>query len=357
MTNVIRVLSTISLLFASIGCGSYRSQSGTASSSNGESSAASFQNSILVAQTIPPAATASTGSSTAAGATTASSAASRTVFIGAVNLGNGKMDLLFQETNGDISAWVGNGGYDFGDFRKLTFGGRTMSSWNPAATTRFVGAADLGNGKMDLLFQEGNGDLKAWIGNGGYDFGDVRNLTFGGRAMSYWNPAATSKFIAAVDLGNGKMDLLFQEANGDLKAWIGNGGYDFGDVRNLTFGGRMMSYWNPAATSKFIGAADLGNGKMDLLFQEANGDLKAWVGNGGYDFGDIRQLTFGGRALSYWNPAGTTRFIAAVDLGNGKMDLLFQESNEDLKTWIGNGGFDFGDVRNLTFGGKVLSAW
>jgi hypothetical protein len=289
------------------------------------------------------------------GACVASAASDR--FLGAVDLGNGHKDLLFQDPNGDLEAWIGIGGYDFGVKVPLTFGGRMLSSWNPAGTSRFVGAYDLGNGHADLLFQEANGDIEAWIGNGGYDFGVYQALTFGGRKLSAWNPAATSRFVGAYDLGNGHADLLFQEANGDIEAWMGNGGYDFGVYQALTFGGRKLSAWNPAATSRFVGAYDLGNGHADLLFQEANGDIEAWVGNGGADFGVYQALTFGGRKLSAWNPAATSRFVGAADLGNGHSDLLFQEGNGDLDTWIGGGGFDFGVHANLTFGGLPLSRW
>jgi hypothetical protein len=285
------------------------------------------------------------------------SVASLALFKGAVDLGNGHADLLFQETNGDVDAWVGNGGYDYGDKRSLTFGGIALSVWNPAGTTRFLGSFDLGNGHPDLLFQEASGDIYAWIGIGGYDFGDKRALTFGGHPLSFWNPAGTSKFIGAFDLGNGHADLLFQEANGDIEAWIGNGGYDFGVYTALTFGGKKLSYWNPAATSRFVGAFDLGNGHADLLFQEANGDIEAWIGNGGYDFGVYTALTFGGQKLSYGNPAATSRFVGAANLGNGHPDLLFQEANGDVEAWLGNGGYDFGVYTALTFGGRKLSGW
>src|SRR5262249_52237627 len=72
--------------------------------------------------------------------------------------------------------------------------------------------------------------------------------------------------------GDGKSDILFQNANGAPAVWLLNG---------TTITSQAMVGGNPGPAWHEIGSGDInGDEKADILFQNDNGTVAAWLMNG-----------------------------------------------------------------------------
>jgi hypothetical protein len=121
--------------------------------------------------------------------------------------GDGKDDILWRRTNGDVAWWLGNG---------LTLGqtGIIATGVDTALTIRGVGDLD-GDGKADIVWRHTNGDVAGWLGNG---------LTLGqtGIIAQGVDAAWTIRGVGDLD-GDGKDDIVWRRTNGDVAGWLGNG--------------------------------------------------------------------------------------------------------------------------------------
>ena len=124
---------------------------------------------------------------------------------------DGKVDLLFQHTDGTLAAW-------FLDGTKRT----SASLFNPShpgdSQWRVAGVADVNaDGNLDLVFQHADGTLAVWYLNG---------ITLIQAAlMSPQNPGDKRWRVVSIADRNkdGKPDLLFQHADGSLAIWFMDG--------------------------------------------------------------------------------------------------------------------------------------
>ncbi len=170
--------------------------------------------------------------------------------------GDGKDDIVWRHTNGDVAGWLGNG---------LTLGSTAIiaSAVDSAWTRKGVGDLD-GDGKGDLVWRHTNGDVAVWLGNG---------LTLGSTGMLASAVDAAWAIKGVGDLsGDGKDDLVWHHTNGDVAVWLGNG---------LTLGstGLLASAVDAAWAIKGVGDLS-GDGKDDLVWRHTNGDVAVWLGNG-----------------------------------------------------------------------------
>ncbi|MDA1276618.1 MAG: VCBS repeat-containing protein [Verrucomicrobia bacterium] len=226
--------------------------------------------------------------------------------------GDGKPDLLFQDSNRGLAAWLMNGA-TLSSAKFLTPESVGDNNW------RIVGSGDFnGDNQEDLVFQHTDGSLAVWIMNG------VTSTS--GTLLNPSNPGDRNWRVAAtgdVDK-DGKADLVFQHTDGTLAVWIMNG-------INLK-SAAVFNPSNPGNTNwKIVGTGDFdSDGKLDLLFQHTDGTLAVWFLDG----------TALSRAsvLSPANPGADWRVVSAVDRnGDGKPDLLFQHTNRDLAVWFLDG--------------------
>jgi hypothetical protein len=175
--------------------------------------------------------------------------------------GDGKIDILFQHTDGTLAVWLMDG-------TKL-ISAAFISPANPGSTWRVKAAVDLnGDNNADLIFQNTDGTLAAWMMNGiSLVGGSLLNPPV---APPGWELRGAGEFN-----GDGKPDLLLQHTDGSLAVWLMNG-------LNLTQG----AFLNPAspgdANWKAIGTADFNrDGKSDIVLQHAGtNDLAAWIMDG-----------------------------------------------------------------------------
>ena len=288
--------------------------------------------------------------------------------------GNGKSDILWQNVSGDVLVWAANG---------LTPQalGSLGSGWSVQGAGDFAGDRN-----ADIVWRNsGSGDVTLWNSAPGSASFTPQDL---GVVGSSWLIAATSDFT-----GDGKADLLWRNsASGDVSLWTSTPGsavsfgvQDLGTVgagwsvqgagdfrgdgsadivwRNATSGD--VSLWVSTAGSPVTftvqdlgistldwtieGVADLtGDGKADILWRNANGEVGLWEPSAGTNALTFRDL---GPSSSAWN------ILAAADFtGDGKADILWRSNGGEVGLWVSSGGAapsftfdDLGNAGNLIF--------
>ena len=170
-----------------------------------------------------------------------------------------------------------------------------------------------GNGKSDILWQNADGTPAVWLMDG-------TSLASAGPPLS--NPGASWHVKDGGDFnGDGKSDILWQNADGTPAVWLMNG-------TSVLAAGPALS--NPGPTWHANKAADFnGDGKADILWQNDDGTPGVWLMNGT----SVQQT---GGALS--NPGPAWHQKAAADFnGDGKADILWQNDNGTPGVWLMNG--------------------
>ena len=246
--------------------------------------------------------------------------------------GDGRADILWRNVSGQISAWTGtaNGGFaDNGGVVSQV----VSNAWKIQGTGDFNG-----DGRDDILWRNVSGQLSNWLGtaNGGFaDNGSVVNQT----VPNAWKIAGIADFN-----GDGRDDILWRNASGQLSEWTGtaSGGlFDNGGVVNQI----VSNDWKIAGTGDFNG-----DGRGDVLWRNDNGQLSEWLGtaNGGlFDNGGVVNQV----VPNAWKIAGTGDFN-----GDGRSDIMWRNDNGQMSEWLGsaNGALiDNGGIVNQI----VPNAW
>jgi len=114
----------------------------------------------------------------------------------------------------------------------------------------------------------------------------VSSLFPGAVDPAFWNIAAAADFDA-----DGKADLLWQGANGDVWVWLMDGG----TVKTADSLGNLGPGWRVRAVSDFTG-----DGKADVVWRFVDGTTYLWIMDGA-SIGATPQLP---------NPGGTWEIVA-----------------------------------------------
>ena len=225
--------------------------------------------------------------------------------------GDGHSDILWQNSNGQAAIREMNG-------TNQIAGGSQLVGANPGPSWKEIGTGDFnGDGKSDILWQNANGQAAIWEMNG-------TNQIAGGSQLVGANPGPSWKEIGTGDFnGDGKSDILWQNTNGQAAIWELNG-------TNQIAGGSQLVGANPGPSWKEIGTGDFnGDGKSDILWQNTNGQAAIWEMNG---------TTVIGAALVGSNPGPSWELIGARDVnGDGFSDMLWQNANGQAAVWEMNG--------------------
>jgi hypothetical protein len=179
-----------------------------------------------------------------------------------------------------------------------------------------------GDGKSDLLWQNADGAPAIWNMNG--------TAVIGGGLTS--NPGASWQVEASADFNHdNKADIILQNNDGLPQIWLMNG----------TSVASTVTLVNPGPSWHVVALADFNNdGNPDILWQNNDGAAAIWLMNG--------TTPIAGGVLPV-NPGPAWRVIGAGDVnGDGKADILWQNNDGTPAVWEMNG-------TNVIGGGLLLN--
>ncbi len=226
--------------------------------------------------------------------------------------GDGKPDLLLQDGGAFLGVWHMNGNENLINAGYLTPNNSGDINWRLASTGDFNE-----DGITDLVFQHTDSTVAIWYMDGETLVSPT--LTDPSSPGEGWKVSAAADFN-----GDGKSDLLFQNTNGDLAVW-------YMDGVSLT----SPTFVNPVNAGdgfKVVAAVDVNSdGNTDIVFQHTDGTLAAWKLDG------IDTSSF--VLLEPSNSGIEWRLVSAVDLNlDGSVDFVFQNTNDrTLAVWFMNG--------------------
>jgi hypothetical protein len=173
--------------------------------------------------------------------------------------GDGKSDILWHNTNGQLSMWQMDGS-------TLLSAGEVVSiptAWQIAAVADFDG-----DGKSDILWRHSSGTVAEWNMNG-MALASGGAVAGGAVVTSDWQIAGVGDFG-----GDGKNDILWQNTNGQLAIWQMDGSTLIN--AGVAVGGAAVSAdWHIGGVADFNG-----DGKSDILWRNNSGAVAEWNMNG-----------------------------------------------------------------------------
>jgi ELWxxDGT repeat protein len=185
--------------------------------------------------------------------------------------GDSRSDILWRDSNGTLVDWAMNGSSILSN-SLITAGGNAVT---PDASWGVAGIGDFdGDGRADILWRNTSGEVAAWLMNGSAISigGDV---TSGGAAI---RPDASWSIAGVGDFNHdGKADILWRNANGSLAMWLMNG-TTISSSGSITFNGAVVApdaSWHVVEIGDFNGDSD-----ADILWRNDNGALAEWLMNG-----------------------------------------------------------------------------
>jgi hypothetical protein len=241
--------------------------------------------------------------------------------------GDGRADLLFQNTAGQIGRWYMNGSGAINSAAVMDSG--DLGDW------KAVGIADMNNdGIADIIFQDTAGQIAVWYLNGS---GAISSA-----AVIYSGDLGDWKVVGVADMNkDGNADILFQNTAGQIAVWYLNGS------GAISSGGLL--YTGDPGDWKVVAIADMDNdGKADILFQNTAGQIAVWHmdGSGGIS----------SSVVIYSGDLGDWKVVASADMNNdGNADILFQNTAGQIAVWYMNGSGGISSTAYIYSGG--LGDW
>lgn len=275
--------------------------------------------------------------------------------------GDGKSDVLWRDTAGDVGLWLMNGSQIL---QGAAFTAVPLN-WS------IVGQRDFnGDGKADILWRDTAGDVGLWLMNGTQV---VQGTAFSSVPLN-WSIVGTGDFN-----GDGKADILWLDNANNVGIWFMNGtqivqagvvgqlpagwavvGSDMnGDIflRNMTNGDLGMWVMNGTQIAQGVDLGSLpltwsvagigdfdGNGSFDILLRDTSGNVQIWLLSGT----QVLSTKMVGNVSTSWSIAATGDFN-----GDGKSDILWIDNAGNLGVWFMDGA----TISSVVNYGNVGSAW
>lgn len=227
---------------------------------------------------------------------------------------NGRPDLVLQHTDRRLSAWVMNG-QEFLQARFLRGGTPIGPGW------KAVGVADFNRDDYpDVLFQHETRKFAIWLMQG-TNYIRAIPVRSGTPAAAGWKGAGSGDFN-----NDGWPDILMQHTDGRLATWLITHGTNF--IRSS-----FLREGKPVAAGFLAaGAGDFNrDGKTDVLLQHRDtAKLLVWHLDGVAFL--TAQWVRDGNA-----PKNGSMASAIADLnGDGRNDIIFQNAKRELTVWYLN---------------------
>jgi ELWxxDGT repeat protein len=225
-------------------------------------------------------------------------------------------DLLFQSTDGSVAVWQMQGA--------TVVSGDVVA--DPGASWRVAGIGDFnGDSKSDIALQSTNGNVAVWEMSGG-QISQAGLVTTGGVVA---NPGPNWKVEATGDFnGDGKSDLVLQNTDGNVAIWNINGD-QISQAGLVTTAGQVA---NPGPSWHVVGTGDLyGDGNSDIVLQNNSGAAAVWELNNSDQIVQSGLVTTGGVVANPgpdWHVAGTGDFNQ-----DGSNDITLQNNNGSVAVW------------------------
>ena len=212
--------------------------------------------------------------------------------------GDGKTDILWEDTNGNVSIWFLNGA----QIASTAGVANVPTNWSVAGTGDFNN-----DGKADILWRDNSGDVAIWLMNGSQVSSSV--------AVATCQP--TGRCGTGDFNGDGSRGHSLARLGGDVAVWMMNGGQVLSSV----------AVANVPTTWAIVGTGDFnGDGKTDILWRDVSGNVAIWMMNGG----QVASSNFVASVPINWSVADTGDFL-------GKTDILWRDTAGDTAIWEMNG--------------------
>ena len=193
----------------------------------------------------------------------------RAVGVGDFN-GDGRDDILWRNDAGDVTVstitdWLrtASGGFD---------GNWTNAAVNVGAGWTVVGVGDFnGDGRDDVLWRDSTGTITDWLGTATGGISGNWDNSAQGVDIS-WQVAAVGDFD-----GDGRSDILWRNDKGEVTDWLGAGDGGFVDnTQNVLWNASLPGIstdWSIAGVGDFNG-----DGRSDILWRNDAGQITDWLG-------------------------------------------------------------------------------
>jgi hypothetical protein len=233
--------------------------------------------------------------------------------------GDGKADILWTNTSGDVAMWLMNGS---------VVSSSTLVAAGVNSNWTIVGTADFnGDGKADILWRSTGGDVAIWFQNGTTT---TSSLLVSMNVTSDWTIVGTGDFN-----GDGKADILWRSTGGDVAIWFMNGA----QIASTAGLGNVANVWT------IVGTGDFNNdGKYDILWRDTGGNVAMWFMNGA----TISSTANLGSVPTVWSVSETGDFN-----GDGKSDILWRDTSGNVAMWLMNGA----TISTAASLGNVPTVW
>jgi hypothetical protein len=215
--------------------------------------------------------------------------------------GDGQSDLVLQDSEGRVAAWLMDGATPTASAALIGPG----TGWTVTHT------ADLdGDGKADILFRHQDGRAYVYLMDG---------LTIaGGKELLPAGLGWSVSHTADLD-GDGKADLILRHADGRAHIWLMNGTTIVGSASLLPAG----SGWRVVGTGDFNV-----DGSSDIVFMHDDGR--------GYMYRMDGTVVIGGTAFLSPGSGWTVSHVIDFD-GDRRADLVFRHENGAAHLFLMNG--------------------
>ena len=216
--------------------------------------------------------------------------------------GDGRSDLLFRRTDGQLTLYQMNG-LQIASNQAI---GAIGVDWTLTAAADFNG-----DGKADMLFRRNDGTLFLYLMNGP----QIVAAQALGAIGTDW------EFVGAEDFdGDGRADMMFRRTSDGMLALYLMNGFQVVGAQLL---GSVGTDWRVRGVRDFNG-----DGRADLLFRRNDGMLALYLMNG---FQVVAAQLIGAVGTD-WDLQGVRDFN-----GDGKADMLFRRSDGTVSLYLMDG--------------------